>query len=742
MSQDRFDRTAQRVSWARAERRDPRVATQQLQWHGIGQPQTNRWQAQTAVRSTITESWVVARCVELIANDLSRLPFRVGDQATGKVNDRSPLGRMLSPPPGGPAPKVTARRWWAYLTAQRLVTGQMAAELDRGGNRSAPPVAAWPIACGDLRAIPTDSGSSFWAGFVAGRGDKPQRFTPDELFYDWVPSAEDFRQPWPVLASARLDVSVAVQLGRYQHAFLRNGGVPAHVVITERFPTDAQSEAFRDQFASDYQGASNAGKVAFLEVDEGDGPVAEAISIHSVGLSQKDAQFLESQQASLEHVAMALGVPWSRLSASDRTFDNATAEALLYWESTILPLACDMADAVNIQLAPLYGSDLGWFDLDDVAALRSSKFTGIDLAVLLDRGVVVPNEVREDLDLEAMEGGDVAIVPPAPPAPPMREAEPLEVREPEPTPPPAPAPEPEKRARLEGEARAAKWRAFDAKVTTLESRWKKAAEDMFARQAKSVAAALGGKRGAKLAAELRAPAPRIDPDTIYNRSYWQDQTTEWSSQLYADTWAAGAAELSGTYGIAFDLADPRAVKFISERANNLAGQVTDTTYNAIKDVMAEAVMNGDSIETIGENIQRVFDVASSSRAETIARTEVVSAYNGSQADLAAWPEMADVVGGMEWLATPDARTRDDHAARDGQIVSVGDAFDGGLMYPGDPSGDAGDIINCRCTTVMVAPEDMPASRARTVDIRTARTLLRMAHAVDPAHIRTALEASA
>ena len=46
---------------------------------------------------------------------------------------------------------------------------------------------------------------------------------------------------------------------------------------------------------------------------------------------------IEAEKEALEHVAMALGVPWSRLSASGRTFDNAPQEDRTYWHDTVLP---------------------------------------------------------------------------------------------------------------------------------------------------------------------------------------------------------------------------------------------------------------------------------------------------------------------------------------------------------------------------------------------------------------------
>lgn len=55
---------------------------------------------------------------------------------------------------------------------------------------------------------------------------------------------------------------------------------------------------------------------------------------------------------------------------------------------------------------------------------------------------------------------------------------------------------------------------------------------------------------------------------------------------------------------------------------------------------------------------------------------------------------ADVV--KQWDATLDGRTRASHARVDGEIKELDEKFSNGLMFPGDPSGKAAEVINCRC----------------------------------------------
>lgn len=61
---------------------------------------------------------------------------------------------------------------------------------------------------------------------------------------------------------------------------------------------------------------------------------------------------------------------------------------------------------------------------------------------------------------------------------------------------------------------------------------------------------------------------------------------------------------------------------------------------------------------------------------------------------------ADVV--KEWDATMDAKTRDSHVAVDGEIRELNEPFSNGLQYPGDPSGPAAEVINCRCALLQRA----------------------------------------
>jgi HK97 family phage portal protein len=732
-------------------RRDPTAATRPVQWQTPGQPMVPEWDADTATRWAYYANVIAWRCIDLRARTVAALPFRAGTDMPDRPgeaaphNPRSRLAQLLGPPPGGPAPKLTARRLWDWTMRQKLVTGRWGWEVETtgaGAGAGGQVAALWPLVSGSLRAIPTTSGTEWFGRFEYGPVTDSRTLPADRVIYGWHPMMSDFRQPESAFQAARLDLSIAVMGDRYSYAFLKNGAVPAYVVTTTEFPTESLREAFRSQWNAAYRGPDAAGSTHFHEVTEdGAGSVGDAIDIKTVALSQKDSQFVAQHQASLERVAIALGVPWSKLDASGRTFDNAAQEDRDFWTMTVLDDLRDLTDEINLQLAPRVGGEVGWFDTSGVEVLKTAPlFTATDAVAMVSTGIITRNEARVPFGLPPVDGGDVLDQPAVPaPMPPQLAAgsdlgrggadaannksrtndltgsDRLDVPDP---------PAPETRALTVEEheqRRAAVWRRHDSIVRGLEAGMERRMRRLFARQATATLSRLRGNRGRTAA--TRDPAAQVDPAAIFDAAFWRAEAADVSSDAFEAIFAAGGARVSDQFGLAFDLQAPYATQFIEARANQLAGAVTDTTYSQITAALAQGALEGDDIPALAARVQHVFDVASDARATTIARTETISAYNGSASAVAA-SYGQDVVGGQEWISTVDGRTRPEHAGADGQVVGIGQAFDVGgelLAYPGDPNGDAGNIVNCRCTVAFLTPDEMgergvrPVGRRMSVD---------------------------
>jgi hypothetical protein len=118
-----------------------------------------------------------------------------------------------------------------------------------------------------------------------------------------------------------------------------------------------------------------------------------------------------------------------------------------------------------------------------------------------------------------------------------------------------------------------------------------------------------------------------------------------------------------------------------------SARLLDPTVAALQAQRTEAVLHLDAEEAYWQT-----------RANRISRTESTGATNyGSLNALAdeGWTR-------KKWVSTGDARTRDSHRSAAGQERALASPFSVGgysLMIPGDPSGPAKEVINCRCTVV-------------------------------------------
>lgn len=146
-------------------------------------------------------------------------------------------------------------------------------------------------------------------------------------------------------------------------------------------------------------------------------------------------------------------------------------------------------------------------------------------------------------------------------------------------------------------------------------------------------------------------------------------------------------------------------------AKNRLSNVPDGVYDRLKRLTLTATSDGWSNERLAGEIHDVLvgegaDVWDG-RAMVIARTEAISAHNaGTYAGFLAMARVDPGDWEKAWLSTEDGRTRPTHRRADGQRRPLKKAFSVGkarLLYPGDPTGPAGEVIQCRCTLLMLEP---------------------------------------
>jgi HK97 family phage portal protein len=132
-------------------------------------------------------------------------------------------------------------------------------------------------------------------------------------------------------------------------------------------------------------------------------------------------------------------------------------------------------------------------------------------------------------------------------------------------------------------------------------------------------------------------------------------------------------------------------------------QINKTTKRQLAATLAEGMAEGESMDKLSARVNEVFSFAAESRADVIARTEVLRASNYATYSAQA---ASGLVITREWVSTVDNRTRDSHASMNGVQVPMDEPYKlkegpnagATALHPGDFD-IAEEDIQCRCTTM-------------------------------------------
>jgi HK97 family phage portal protein len=486
----------------------------------------------------------------------------------------------------------------------------------------------------------------------------------------------------PIQAAAR-SIDQNNEAKAWNVALLQNGARPSGALVTEQNLMDDQFNRMKSEVEEKYASSKNAGKPMVLE---------GGLDWKQIAMNATDMDWLEGQKLSAREIAIAFGVPPELIGdSSNKTYSNYQEARQAFYMETILPLMDWLRDEFNNWLTPLFGDRLYLdYDRDEIEAIQEDRASVWARNIeAVEKGVLTPNEAREAMGYEAHPDGDKLGVAKQENEPNSEDEEESSDDEPK---------------RLEwkafnlatNEQKTAYWEAFDRLRTSWEGAAKAQVSRQFEKEARAVVRA--AKRSPTRDVIADRAAATIDMGawgTLFKAIYTgvMDDFGERTLQgLKADTSMEIKADDLEEETFSIWLAEAQA--FVESTVAEKVKQITDTTKKQIKEIVAEALANGDSIDEIAAQIDQLYlKQIIPNRAETIARTEVISASSAGSRYAA---KATGLPLKKEWIATRDKRTRPSHRLLDGQMKMMDEPYSNGLMFPGDPAGPPQEIIKCRC----------------------------------------------
>lgn len=183
----------------------------------------------------------------------------------------------------------------------------------------------------------------------------------------------------------------------------------------------------------------------------------------------------------------------------------------------------------------------------------------------------------------------------------------------------------------------------------------------------------------------------------------QDYINEQLPEIYAVNFNYIKPFKDSMPGYSFDLVDAQTVKNLATKDKTLLpykeiNGVKNVRWNTkkVNSAVLQGILQGDDMYDIAKRLENVTEMNKNSAIRN-ARTSVTSAENSGRYDRAEQLAADGAIIEKEWLSVADSRTRDTHSALNHKKVKIDEAFDNGLLYPGDVDGEPAEVYNCRCT---------------------------------------------
>lgn len=207
------------------------------------------------------------------------------------------------------------------------------------------------------------------------------------------------------IALARETLGLSLAMDRSANRMFSNGSQTSMTLEFEHQLTDEQVENLRSQFSENYAGWKNAHKPLILE---------SGMKAKPIGMSNADAQFLESRKAQIGEIARWYRVPPHMLGDLDRaTFSNIEHQSIEFVTHTIRPWLVRLEQSMARDLLTPKERARGLYVQHTVEGLlrgdTKSRYESYGSAI--NNGWMSRNEVRSLENLNPSDGLDEFIVP-------------------------------------------------------------------------------------------------------------------------------------------------------------------------------------------------------------------------------------------------------------------------------------------------------------------------------------------
>jgi HK97 family phage portal protein len=350
--------------------------------------------------NSYTQNVIVYRCVNLISQTASHVPWQVFIHRAGKKNlsNNHSISALLKKPninKGG-------AEFFAELIASKLLFGNayiLGVAID-----NASPKALYLLPSQNTN-VEIQNGKAI--AYKCNVNNTSKLYPIHAIScMSKVLHIKSYNPKNPILGLSALEAAAAsievhTMASKWNSGLLKNGARPSGALVMKdpnSYLTDEQFERLKEQLYSKYAGSGNSGKPMILE---------GGLDWREMSISPKDMDFIESKNSAAREIALAFGVPPQLLGINgDNTYSNMQEARIALWEETLIPLLDKLSDSLTNWLSYWFNEDIVVdFDRDAISALTEKRENL--WGKISESNFMTVNEKRAFVGLGPIKGGDV-----------------------------------------------------------------------------------------------------------------------------------------------------------------------------------------------------------------------------------------------------------------------------------------------------------------------------------------------
>lgn len=348
----------------------------------------------------------VDRCIEVLSDSLGKLPFYVMERGTRKRVEDHPLSTILTVRPNEAQTPTVAKK---MIEANRNCGGNGYGWIIRSPY-SLSPEAILPVPHELVRPW-LDSNGVLWYSVIHPFTGEPMTVHRMDMIHLMAYTHNGYKGI-SVLSRASEVIGAGRAAQQYNLSYYANGGQPSGILTTtghlggyeEIKRADGTIERvdrrdiIRNEWEKRHAGPTNAQRIAILDQD---------LKYQPISISNKDAQFVEQAELSVQDIARFFGVPLYKLQAGKQSYSSNEQNAIEYVVSTLHPIVTQWEEELTWKLLPPSEAVKLKIRINMMAELRgdfSSRSTWYK--AMREIGGYSINDILALEDLPDVEGGD------------------------------------------------------------------------------------------------------------------------------------------------------------------------------------------------------------------------------------------------------------------------------------------------------------------------------------------------